>query len=70
MAPMDDVDLQKRMAELTYAAAQELARRLGPSRARLFWGYAEALARGEIDIEQFGELLQRLRGNDKPPVLN
>jgi hypothetical protein len=36
------------MAEELYAAAQDLARKLGPARAKLFWGYAEAVARGEI----------------------
>jgi hypothetical protein len=58
------------MAEELYAAAQDLARKLGPARAKLFWGYAEAVARGEISTDEFGELLDRLRSDDMPPVLN
>jgi hypothetical protein len=67
---MDDDELRRRMAEELYAAAQDLARKLGPARAKLFWGYVEALVGGEIDTEQFGELLQRLRGSDNPVVVN
>jgi hypothetical protein len=67
---MDDDELHRRMAKLTYAAAQDLARKLGPAKSRVFWGYVEALVGGEIDTEQFGELLLRLRGNDKPVAIN
>jgi hypothetical protein len=60
---VDDDTLQRKMAELTFEAAKEMARRLGPVRARVFWGYAEALARGEITTDEFGELLDRLRSS-------
>jgi hypothetical protein len=58
---MDDAELRSRMAELTYAAAEDLARKLGPARATVLWEYAEAVVRGEIDTEEFGELLERLQ---------
>jgi hypothetical protein len=64
------VDLRREMAELLYEAAKDLASKLGPSKSKLFWGYCEAVARGEISTEEFGGLLERLRGNDKPRVFN
>jgi hypothetical protein len=67
----DDVALQREMAEAVYEASKELAFRLGPAKAKVFWAYAEAVARGEITTAEFGELLERLRLDDgKPPVLN
>jgi hypothetical protein len=60
---MDDVDLRQKMAEFIFDVAEEWACRLDPERAGLLWEAVESVARGEIDIDEFGELLDRLRSS-------
>jgi hypothetical protein len=62
MVPMDDAALREWMAELVFEAAEKVAARLGPARSELFWEHVEAVAKGEIDTEEFGTLLDRLQG--------
>jgi hypothetical protein len=62
---MDDGELRNRLAEVTFAAAEDLAIQLGPSKAGELWRAVEAVARGEIGVDDFGELLEQLQGRSQ-----